>query len=101
MVEEYTIRLLDSMAPLLTRVPPAYYVGTLVGVINTCIFYVRFGRGLLLFLPYLLVGTAAAIVGLTVGRQLHDVGPFVGEVNVAATTISTWCCLFVARSLRL
>ena len=101
MAEEYTIRLLNFMAPLLQKLPPAYYVGGLLGVINTCVFYLRFGKGLLLFFPYLVVGTAAAIVGLTVGKQLPTSGPFLGEVNVIITVATTWIALFIARSLRL
>ncbi|MCL4535142.1 MAG: hypothetical protein M1370_08305 [Bacteroidetes bacterium] len=101
MVEEYTLRLLNNLAPVFSRVPPPYYVGTLLGIINTCLFYLRFGKGLKLFLPYLALGAGAALVGLTVGRQLPDSGPMLGEVNVAATTIATWALLFIARSLRL
>lgn len=101
MIEEYTLRLLNALAPVTTGVPPPFYVGTLLGIINTCLFYLRFGRGLKLFLPYLALGAAAALVGLTVGRQLPDPGPMLGDVNVVATTVATWTFLFVARSLRL
>lgn len=101
MAEEYTVRFLTFVGPVLWKLPPAYYVGGLLGIINTCLFYLRFGRGLLLFFPYLVVGAAAAIVGLTVGQQLPATGPFLGEVNVAATVVTTWIALFIARSLRL
>ncbi len=101
MVEEYTLRLLNSLTPVLSRVPPPYYVGTLVGIINTCLFYLRFGRGLKLFLPYLVLGAGAALVGLTVGKQLPNSGPMLGEVSIVATTFATWAFLFIARSLRL
>ncbi len=101
MIEDQTIRLLNSLSPFISKVPPPYYVGTLVGVINTCLFYLRFGRGLKLFLPYLAIGAAAALVGLTVGKQLPDSGPMLGDVNLVATTVATWTFLFVARSLRL
>ncbi|MHB0868367.1 MAG: hypothetical protein ACYC66_14385 [Chloroflexota bacterium] len=101
MIEEQTIRFLNTLTPIITKVPPPYYVGTLLGVINTCLFYLRFGRGLRFFLPYLGLGSAAALVGLTIGRQLPDSGPMLGDVNVAATTVATWAFLFIARSLRL
>lgn len=101
MVEEYTIRFLTFIEPSINKLPPSYYVGGLLGVINTSLFYLRFGHGLLLFLPYLVVGAAASIVGLTIGKQLPASGPFIGEINVAATVITTWFALFVARSLRL
>ncbi len=101
MVEEYTLRLLNTLTPILSKVPPPYYVGTLVGIINTCVFYLRFGRGMKLFLPYLALGAAGALVGLTVGTQLPHSGPMLGEVNVAATSVATWGFLFIARSLRL
>ncbi|MGI5837181.1 MAG: hypothetical protein ACOX87_11950 [Chloroflexota bacterium] len=100
-IEEYTIRFLTFIEPSLNRFPPSYYVGGLLGVINTCIFYLRFGRGLLLFFPFLVIGAAASIVGLTIGKQLPASGPFIGEINVATTVITTWFALFVARSLRL
>lgn len=101
MVEEYTLRLLNTLTPYISRVPPPYYVGTLLGIINTCLFYLRFGRGFKLFIPYLVLGAGAALVGLTVGRALPDSGPMLGEVNLVATTIATWAFLFIARSLRL
>ncbi|HEX2924391.1 MAG TPA: hypothetical protein VHS06_11980 [Chloroflexota bacterium] len=101
MIEEYTLRLLNTLTPAISRVPPPYYVGTLLGIINCCVFYLRFGRGLKLFLPYLIIGAAGALVGLTVGRQLPDSGPMLGEVNVIVTSLAAWICLFVARSLRL
>lgn len=101
MVEEYTVRLLNALEPTVSRVPPPMYVGTLLGIVNTCLFYFRFGRGLRLFPPYLVLGSAAAIIGVTAGMQLPDSGPMLGDVNVAATIASTWLVLFVARSLRL
>ncbi len=101
MIEEYTVRLLNTLMPFISRVPPPFYVGALLGIINTCLFYLRFGRGLKLFFPYLTLGAAAALVGLTVGKQMPASGPMLGDVNVAITTVSTWGFLFVARSLRL
>ena len=101
-IEEHTVRFLNVLVPGLSGVPPSYYVGALAGIINTCLFYLAgFGRGFKLFVPFLAVGTAGAIVGLTVGRQLPETGPQLGEVSVLATTVSTWTILFVARSLRL
>lgn|GEM_PF-1541291 len=101
MIEDFTLRLLNSLTPAISKVPPPYYVGALLGIINSCLFYLRFGRGFRLFLPYVVLGAAAALVGLTVGRQLPDSGPMIGEVNVVVTSLATWVCLFVARSLRL
>jgi hypothetical protein len=101
MIEDYTLRFLNSLTPFISRVPPPYYVGTLLGIINTCIFYLRFGKGVKLFIPYLALGAGAALVGLTVGTQLPDSGPMLGDVNVAATSFATWAFLFIARSLRL
>ncbi len=101
MIEEYTLRLLNTLSPAMSRVPPSYYVGALVGIINCCLFYLRFGRGFKLFIPYLALGAAGAIVGLTVGKQLPDSGPMLGEVNIVVTSLAVWICLFVARSLRL
>ncbi len=102
MIEEYTVRFLNAVVPALSEVPPSYYLGALIGIINTCLFYLAgFGRGFKLFVPFLAIGAAAAIVGLTVGRQLPESGPQLGEVSIPATTLSTWTILFVARSLRL
>jgi len=98
--EEYTIRFLNSMEPLLCRIPPAYYVGGLLGIINSSLFYLRFGRGLMLFFPFLVVGCAGAIAGLTVGTQLPEMGPSLGDVNLASTVVASWIALFIARSLR-
>ena len=101
MIEQYTVQFLNALEPTISRVPPPFYVGTLLGIINTCLFYLGFGRGLRLFSPYLALGAAGALVGLTVGRQLPDSGPTLGEVNVVATVAATWTILFIARSLRL
>ena len=101
MVEEYTVRLLNALEPTVSRVPPPMYVGTLLGIVNTCLFYLRFGRGLRLFLPYLALGSGAAVVGVTAGTQLPESGLMLGDVNVMPTIVSTWLVLFVARSLRL
>ncbi len=98
--EEYTLRFLNSMEPLLCRIPPAYYVGGLLGIINSCLFYLRFGHGLMLFFPFLVVGCAGAILGLTVGTQLPEMGPSLGDVNLVATVAACWIALFIARSLR-
>ncbi len=100
-IEQYTAHLLNALEPTISRVPPPYYVGTLLGVVNTCLFYLGFGRGFKLFLPYLALGVAGALMGLTAGTQLPDSGPMLGEVNVVATVASTWTILFIARSLRL
>ena len=100
-LEEYTQRLLDLLAPLLYRFPPSHYVAILLGVMNTCIFYLRFGSGLLLFVPYLVIGSGASMLGVTVGQQMPSSWPTIGDVNVVAATVSTWIVLFIARSLRL
>ncbi|MGE5618136.1 MAG: hypothetical protein ACM3US_02635 [Sphingomonadaceae bacterium] len=101
MIEEQTLRFLNTLTPIISKVPPPYYVGALLGIVNTCLFYLRFGRGLKLFLPYLVLGSGAALMGLTVGAHLPGSGPMLGDVNVVATTLATWVILFVARSLRL
>ena len=55
-MEEYTVRFLNAVSPHLSRVPPPYYVGALLGIINSCLFYLGFGRSFRLFLPYLAWG---------------------------------------------
>ncbi len=100
-MEEHTVRFLNAIMPTVSTASPVVYLGTLVGVINTCLFYFLFGRGLKLFLPYLILGAAGSVVGLTVGEQLPESGPMLGELHVVAATIATWAVLFIARSLRL
>ena len=100
-MEEYTVRFLNIVSPHLSRVPPPYYVGALLGIINSCLFYLGFGRGFWRFLPYLIVGAAGALLGVIIGRQIPDTGPMMGDVNVIAACASCWVVLFVARSLRL
>ena len=100
-MEEYTVRFLNAFSPLLSRVPAPYYIGALLGIINSCLFYLGFGRGFRRFVPYLAVGAAGALLGVTIGRQLPDTGPLIGDVNVIAACASCWAVLFVARSLRL
>lgn len=102
MIEEYTLRLLHAISPAIARVPPPLYLGTLLGIIGTCLFYIPLGRGLRLFPLYLVLGVTAALVGSTVARQLpDDMGPMLGEVSVVATVLFAWVILLVARSLRL
>ncbi len=101
MIEEQTTRFLGAIQPLLVTVPPTTYIATLIGIINTALFYIGFGRGARMFVPYLLIGSIAAVIGVTVGRQLPETGPLIGDASVAAGTVFTWTILFIARSLRL
>lgn len=100
-VEQYTVLLLNALQPTLVGVPPIYYLGALIGIINGCVFYLRFGRGLKRFLPYLGLGAAGAIAGITVGEQMPETGLMLGDVNMAAASFGTWIILFIARSIRL
>lgn len=101
MIEEQTARFLDALHPILAIVPPPVYTAILIGIINSCLFYIGFGRGLARFVPYLILGSAGAILGLTLGKQLPNTGPMIGDVSVAAVCISTWTILFIARGMRL
>ena len=101
MIDEYTVRFLNAIAPVLSGVSPSLYVGSLLGIINTCVFYLFLGRGLKLFPAFLAVGIAGALVGVAVGGQVSAWGPLLGEVHLVAASLSTWAFLFVARSLRL
>jgi hypothetical protein len=100
-IEEQTVHLLDALRPIFALITPAVYVATLLGMINSCVFYLFLGRGLRLFLPYLAIGSAAAVLGMTVGRQLPESGPSIGDVSVVAASISAWTILFIARALHL
>jgi hypothetical protein len=100
-IEEYTVRFLKLLEPTLLRVPPAFYVGALLGIVNSTVFYIFLGRGLKLFIPYLVIGAGGAVLGVLVGMQLPDSGFALGEVNLVSTVVACWAILFVARSLRL
>ena len=76
------------------------FVGGLLGIANSCVFFLLFGRGFRLFIPFLLLGTAAAIGGVVVAKQLPESGPMLGEVNILIASVATWLILFIARSLR-
>ena len=101
MIEEQTARFLNTLQPLLVFVSPPIYLATLIGIVNSSVFYIGFGRGLARFVPYLILGSGAAILGLMVGKQLPNAGPQLGDVSVIAVSVCTWSILFIARGLRL
>ena len=102
MIEEQTARFLDLLRPQMVNLPPSVYLAVLLGVINCSAFYLLgIGRGFRLFLPYLILGAAAAVAGALVGEQLPETGPLMGNVSVAAASVSTWTVLLIARSMRL
>ncbi len=101
MVQEQTAHFLNMLQPLLATVPPPFYLAALIGLVNGCVFYIGFGRGLVRFAPYLLLGLVGAMVGLVVGQQLPNTGPLLGDVSIVAVSIGTWSILFIARGMRL
>ena len=102
MIEEQTIRLLDLLRPAISDLSPIFYLAALLGIVNCSVFYLfGFGRGFKLFIPYLVLAAAAAVGGAVVGTQLPETGPLIGDVSIAAASISTWTVLLIARSLRL
>jgi LysM repeat protein len=100
-LERYTERFLRWMGPLLQGSPPFAFVGALVGMVNSSLFYLVLGRSLRLFVPFLFLGTAAAVIGVTVSRQLPQSGTVIGEVDLVAASVATWIILLIARSFRL
>jgi hypothetical protein len=100
-IDEQTLRLLDALQPVIAVVPPPVYFAVLLGIINSCVFYIVFGRGFKLFVPYVVLGSAAAVLGITVGKQLPETGPLMGDASIVAACISTWTILFIARSMHL
>lgn len=100
-IEEQTVRLLDFLLPTISLLSPPAFLGILIGLICGSAFYLIFGRGLGLFLPYLVLAVAGALVGVAVGTQIPEVGPMLGEVSVVAALASSWSFLFIARSMRL
>ncbi len=101
MIEEYTVRLLDTLRPVISSMAPATYVSVLLGVINACAFYLVISRRFRFFIPCLVLGALAAVGGTTVGSHLPETGPLIGEVSVVAASLSTWTILLIARSIRL
>lgn len=101
MIEEYTVQFLDILRPALAAVPPPVYLGVLLGMVNSCVFYLLMGRGFRLFLPYLFLGSAAAGGAALVSGQLPETGPLLGDVSIVAVSILTWTILLIARSMRL
>lgn len=100
MIEEQTARLLDLARPALAGVSPTVYVAALLGLINSALFYVGLGRGLRLYIPYLVLGAAGAVGGAMVGRQLPETGPMIGDVSIVIASAATWIVLLIARSMR-
>lgn len=102
MIEEQTIRFLDLLRPFISDLSPVIYLAVLLGIVNCAAFYlVGLGRGFRLFVPYLLLASAAAVGGAIVGEQLPDSGPLIGDVSIVAASASTWVVLLIARSLHL
>ncbi len=99
MIEEQTARLLDMARPVLIALPPAVFVAVLLGLMNSAVFYVGLGRGLRLFVPYLILGAAGAAGGAMIGRQLPEGGPMIGDVSVVSTSVAAWVVLLIARSM--
>jgi LysM repeat protein len=99
--ERYTEQFLRWIEPLISGASPFVFVGALVGVVNSCLFYLVLGRSLALFIPFMLIGAAAAVVGVTVSRQLPESGPMIGEVDLVVASVATWLTLLIARSFRL
>jgi hypothetical protein len=54
-----------------------------------------------LFIPFVMIGAAAAVIGVTVSRQLPESGPTIGEVDLVAASVATWVALLIARAFRL
>ena len=101
MIQELTAQFLNLLQPLLATVSPPVYLAVLIGLVNSCVFYIGFGRGLARFVPYLVIGSAGAILGLAAGEQLPNTGPLLGEVSVVAVSVCAWSILFIARGMRL
>ena len=83
---------------LLQFFPPWLLIALLVGVANAAACFLLVGRGFIRLGWYVLVGALSGGVGQVLGQAYHWPSPVqVGDVNVAAVSLATWCVLLLSR----